>query len=767
MRARLARRTDGRDRRRAGVRVDEDGRITAVDAGVDPAARRDRLRGLTLPGLANAHSHAFHRALRGRTQDGGGTSGPGASSCTRSPPGSTPDTLPRAGPRRLRRDGAGRHHLRRRVPLPAPRARRRPVRRPERDGRGADRRPPPTPASASPCWTPATWPAASTDGHLPRTTSSAASPTATPTPGPRGSPLLDGATGLADRRGDPLRAGRARGPAAGRRALGADRGRPLHVHLSEQPAENDACRGALRPHPDAAARRHGVLGPRTTAVHATHLTDEDIALLGGTGTASACAPPPNATSPTASARPPAARRGRPLSLGSDSHAVIDLFEEARAWRLRRAAAHRHARPLDGRPSCSRRDRRRPRRLGWPDAGRSSRARPPTSRGPAGHLRTAARRPAQARAGRDGGRRAHGGRRRARRGRPSGRARARRRRRGCSRTAIEPLWEDAMSAALVTGIASWSPTTRPAATARSACSRDAALVIEGGRVAWVGPARRRPRRRRRASTPAAGPCSRASWTPTRTWSSPATGPPSSTPGCPAALHGGGIRTTVAATRAAPTRSCAAGSRRSRARRAPGHHHLETKSGYGLTVEDEARALRSPREHTDEITYLGAHVVPPEYADDPALRRPGHRRDARRLRPARPLDRRLLRAGGPLRRRPGPRGAHRRPGRRAGPARARQPARPPAPACSSPSSSAPPAPTTAPTSPTPTSTPCAGGDDGRHPAARRRVLHPPPYPDARRLLDAGRRPSRWPPTATPAPPSPPRCRSASPWPSARWA
>ena len=56
------------------VRVDvEDGTIASVEAGVAPPPEASRLTGLTLPGLANAHSHAFHRALRGRTQAGAGT----------------------------------------------------------------------------------------------------------------------------------------------------------------------------------------------------------------------------------------------------------------------------------------------------------------------------------------------------------------------------------------------------------------------------------------------------------------------------------------------------------------------------------------------------------------------------------------------------------------------------------------------------------------------------------------------------------------------
>ncbi|MER6533922.1 imidazolonepropionase [Streptomyces sp900105755] len=81
--------------------------------------------------------------------------------------------------------------------------------------------------------------------------------------------------------------------------------------------------------------------------------------------------------------------------------------------------------------------------------------------------------------------------------------------------------------------------------------------------------------------------------------------------------GGIRTTVAATRTATdeelernlTHYLAEALRQ-------GTTTFETKSGYGLTVADEARALRIAARHTDEVTYLGAHIVPPDHADDPA-------------------------------------------------------------------------------------------------------------------------------------------------------
>ena len=81
--------------------------------------------------------------------------------------------------------------------------------------------------------------------------------------------------------------------------------------------------------------------------------------------------------------------------------------------------------------------------------------------------------------------------------------------------------------------------------------------------------------------------------------------------------GGIRTTVAATRAASDEELADNLARLVAEmRRQGTTTVEIKSGYGLTVRDEARALALARQWTDETTYLGAHVVPAEYADDQA-------------------------------------------------------------------------------------------------------------------------------------------------------
>jgi formiminoglutamate deiminase len=119
--------------------------------------------------------------------------------------------------------------------------------------------------------------------------------------------------------------------------LGVVRDHPgvaLHVHLSEQVAENDACRAAYGVTPARLLDDAGVLGPLTTAVHATHLTDQDVAALGASGTF-ACFCPTTERDLGDGIGPGRALRdaGGRLTLGSDSHAVIDLFEEMRALEL--------------------------------------------------------------------------------------------------------------------------------------------------------------------------------------------------------------------------------------------------------------------------------------------------------------------------------------------------------------------------------------------------------------------------------------------------
>jgi len=143
--------------------------------------------------------------------------------------------------------------------------------------------------------------------------------------------------------------------------------------------------------------------------------------------------------------------------------------------------------------------------------------------------------------------------------------------------------------------------------------DAALCVVDGRVAWVGPRAAAPAAD--AALDAAGAAvlpgfvdshahlvfagDRAAEFAARMAGEPYTG--------------GGIRTTVAATRAAgdgELRATVGRLRREALRQ--GTTTVETKSGYGLTPADEARSLRLAGEVTAETTFLGAHVVPAEYA-----------------------------------------------------------------------------------------------------------------------------------------------------------
>ncbi|GAB3818120.1 imidazolonepropionase [Kribbella italica] len=174
----------------------------------------------------------------------------------------------------------------------------------------------------------------------------------------------------------------------------------------------------------------------------------------------------------------------------------------------------------------------------------------------------------------------------------------------------------MSSLLLTGISSLV-TNDPSHGPQLGELHDAALVIEGSTVAWVGP---------RTSAPAADASmdlgDRAvvpgfvdshahlvfAGDRAEEFAARMTGTPYSA---------GGIRTTVAATREAADEQLAANVARLVAEmRRQGTTTVEIKSGYGLTVADEARSLAVAAEFTDETTYLGAHVVPAEFADDPA-------------------------------------------------------------------------------------------------------------------------------------------------------
>ncbi|WP_336321442.1 imidazolonepropionase [Streptomyces lavendofoliae] len=148
-------------------------------------------------------------------------------------------------------------------------------------------------------------------------------------------------------------------------------------------------------------------------------------------------------------------------------------------------------------------------------------------------------------------------------------------------------------------------------------QDAAVVIDGDRVVWIGETSKAPATDNRfdADGRAVVPGfvdshSHLVFAGDRTaeFNARMSGQP---------YAAGGIRTTVAATRAATDEELEANvTRYLREALRQGTTTFETKSGYGLTVEDEARALRIAARHTDEVTYLGAHIVSPDHADDPA-------------------------------------------------------------------------------------------------------------------------------------------------------
>ncbi|MYT72568.1 MULTISPECIES: imidazolonepropionase [unclassified Streptomyces] len=148
-------------------------------------------------------------------------------------------------------------------------------------------------------------------------------------------------------------------------------------------------------------------------------------------------------------------------------------------------------------------------------------------------------------------------------------------------------------------------------------KDAALVIEGDKIAWAGPTAKVPQTdtTRDAEGKAVIPGfvdshSHLVFAGDRTEEFNARMSGQS-------YKAGGIRTTVAATRAATDADLEANLTHHLAEALrQGTTTFETKSGYGLTTADEERALRIAKAHTDEVTYLGAHIVSPDFADDPA-------------------------------------------------------------------------------------------------------------------------------------------------------
>ncbi|MGW4894184.1 imidazolonepropionase [Kitasatospora sp. NPDC004240] len=175
----------------------------------------------------------------------------------------------------------------------------------------------------------------------------------------------------------------------------------------------------------------------------------------------------------------------------------------------------------------------------------------------------------------------------------------------------------MPSTLITGIGSLVTNDPAHGTGPLGLLTDAAVVIDGGEIAWVGPAEGAPAADERFD--AAGRALLPGFVDSHAHLVFAG---DRTAEFNARMSGqsytaGGIRTTVAATRAASDAELDANlARFVREALRQGTTTIECKSGYGLTVADEARALRIAASYTPETTYLGAHVVAPEFAEDPA-------------------------------------------------------------------------------------------------------------------------------------------------------
>jgi formiminoglutamate deiminase len=328
------------------LEVDGD-RIAAVTEGVEPPAGARRLPGLTIPGLANAHSHAFHRALRGRTHRGGGDFWTWRERMYELAGHLDPDgylELARAAYAEMALAGVtavGEFHYLHHDPAGRPYAdpNRMGSALIEAAGQAGVRL-----TLIDTCYLRAGLGGEPLAGVQRRFGDGDAAAWAERAGALDDGPMMRVAAGVHSVRAvDPAAMTAVAAWAEGRRA-------PLHLHLSEQRTENQACLAATGRTPAALAEAAGVLGPRTTAVHATHLTGDDIARLGATRT-SVCLCPTTERDLADGVGPASAlaSAGSPLCLGSDSHAVVDLFEEARAVELdERLVTERrgHHRPAD-------------------------------------------------------------------------------------------------------------------------------------------------------------------------------------------------------------------------------------------------------------------------------------------------------------------------------------------------------------------------------------------------------------------------------------
>ncbi|WP_156251463.1 formimidoylglutamate deiminase [Pseudactinotalea terrae] len=305
------------------------GVIVGIVADADPQPEDERLRGLVLPGLANAHSHAFHRALRGRTHGEGGTFWTWRTRMYAVAARLDPDSylaLARASYAEMVLAGitsVGEFHYLHHAP-------------------GGTRYADPLAMSTALVQ-------AAADAGL-RLTLLDTCYLAGGLTGSGYAPLADEQLRFSDGTADAWsgRHEQLRVLAGPRVVIGsavhsvravpaealpviaaAAEGEPLHVHLSEQPAENEACVAAHGVTPTRLLADHGLLGPFTTAVHAIHLSPADIALLGQTATAVCACPTTEADlADGIGPFPELAAAGSPLCLGTDQHASSDILLEA-------------------------------------------------------------------------------------------------------------------------------------------------------------------------------------------------------------------------------------------------------------------------------------------------------------------------------------------------------------------------------------------------------------------------------------------------------
>jgi len=344
----------GGERAEPGVLLEIDGdRIVAVTRGAPPGDA-ERQAGLTLPGVANAHSHAFQRALRGRTHSGEGSFWTWREQMYALATRLDPDSyfkLARATFAEMALAGitlAGEFHYLHHAP----------------DGTSYD-----DPnamgeavvaAAAAAGVRLSLLDACYLRGGIERFRDADAGAWAERVGALRDGPAL--------RIGAAIHSVRAVDAESARTVAEWSAARPLHAHVSEQPAENEACLAEHGATPTAVLAAAGAVSEGFSAVHATHLSDEDVALL---GPASVCLCPTTERDLGDGIGP--ARRlrhaGARLSLGSDSQAVIDLFEEARAVELDERLAsgarglHRPADLLSAATANGYAG------LGWPDGGR--------------------------------------------------------------------------------------------------------------------------------------------------------------------------------------------------------------------------------------------------------------------------------------------------------------------------------------------------------------------------------------------------------------